>query len=58
MNEQEKMYIRAALFGLYKRINTGVTEYACKIDGKWEKIELSDAIEYFESLLGEEADNG
>ena len=58
MSEHEQMCIRAALLGLYKRINTGVTELVCEIDGKWKKIKISDAIDYFESLLAEEADNG
>ena len=58
MNEREKMYIRAALFGLFKLANKGSVEFVCKVDGEWMSIEYVDAIEYFEGLLGEEGDNG
>lgn len=58
MNEREKMYIYAALFGLFKLANAGSAEFACKVDGEWISIEYAEAIEYFESLLRKEADNG
>ena len=54
MKEQEKMYIRAALYALFKLADRGCVEYACKVDGKWKRIEIVDAIEYFERLAAEE----